>query len=155
MRQNYIKGSTFPRIKVQVTVALSSIVASNLVSYVVSIIAVGKLRLQKFDEYHLRRSLRTLVTYADSDSLNEVEGTDFPDQVSMTCDECGMGSCDLPQVRDLAANLHRILLDTVKMKESHDVCWYNASSNKTFCVLTGSSRADGSHVQNIKGVSMY
>ena len=31
-------------------------------------------------------------------------------------------SCDLPQVRDLAANLHRILLDTVKMQEAHEVC---------------------------------
>ena len=31
-------------------------------------------------------------------------------------------SCDLPQVRDFAANLHRILLDTVKMKEAHEVC---------------------------------
>ena len=34
------------------------------------------------------------MTYADSDSLNEVEGTDFPDQVSMTSDECGKRSCD-------------------------------------------------------------
>ena len=43
---------------------------------------------QKFDEYHLRRSLRTLVTYADSDSLTEVEGSDFPDQVSIPNDWC-------------------------------------------------------------------
>ena len=35
------------------------------------------------------------MTYADSDSLNEIEGTDFPDQVSMTSDGCGMRSCDL------------------------------------------------------------
>ena len=62
------------------------------------------------------------MTYADSDSLSEVEGTDFPDQVSMTCDGCDTRSCDLPQVRDLAANLHRILLDTVKMQEAHEVC---------------------------------
>ena len=62
------------------------------------------------------------MTYADSDSLTEVEGTDFPDQVSMTSDGRGMISCDLPQVRDLAANLHRILLDTVKMQEAHEVC---------------------------------
>ena len=36
------------------------------------------------------------MTYADSDSLTEVEGTDFPDEVSMTSDGCGMRSCDLP-----------------------------------------------------------
>ena len=65
------------------------------------------------------------MTYADSDSLTELEESDFPDQVSMTGDGCGMRSCDLPQVRDLAENLHNILLDTVKMKESHDVCWYS------------------------------
>ena len=34
-------------------------------------------------------------------------------------------SCDLPQVRDFAANLHRILLDTIKMKEAHEVCIYS------------------------------
>ena len=62
------------------------------------------------------------MTYADSDSLNEVEGTDFPDQVSMTFDGCSTRSCVLPQVRDLAANLHRILLDTVRMQEAHEVC---------------------------------
>ena len=62
------------------------------------------------------------MTYADSDSLTEVEGTDFSDQVSMTSDGRGMISSDLPQVRDLAANLHRILLDTVKMQEAHEVC---------------------------------
>ena len=44
---------------------------------------VSKSCWQKYDEYHLRRSLRTLVTYADSDSLTEVEGSDFPDQVSV------------------------------------------------------------------------
>ena len=36
------------------------------------------------------------MAYADSDSLTEVEGTDFPDQVSMTSDGCGIRSCDLP-----------------------------------------------------------
>ena len=119
----------FPRIKVQVTVALYSIIANSLVSwfsplysYIVKFY-ICKFCWQKFDKYYLSKSLRTLVTYADSDSLTEVEGTDFPNQVSMTDDEHDTSSCNPPQVRDLAENLHRILLDTVKMKESHDVCW--------------------------------
>ena len=33
--------------------------------------------------------MRTLVTYADSDSLTEVEGSDFPDQVSIANYGCG------------------------------------------------------------------
>ena len=33
MRHNYVRGNTFARVKVQVTVALSSIVAGNLVSF--------------------------------------------------------------------------------------------------------------------------
>ena len=31
----------------------------------------------------------------------------------------------------------------------------NYNNIRTFCVLTGSSCTDGSHVQNIQGVSMY
>ena len=61
------------------------------------------------------------MTYADSDTLTELEETDFPDQVIMGMTLLSR-SCDLPQVRELAANLHRILLDTVKMKEAHEVC---------------------------------
>ena len=33
MRHNYVRGNTFARVKVQITVALSSIVAGNLVSF--------------------------------------------------------------------------------------------------------------------------
>ena len=60
--------------------------------------------------------------YADSDSLTEVEGSDFPEQVSIANDGRGLKIMGFLQVRDLAANLHRILLDTVKMQEAHEVC---------------------------------
>ncbi|XP_003391040.2 PREDICTED: dedicator of cytokinesis protein 7-like, partial [Amphimedon queenslandica] len=82
MRQNYEIGQNFARVKVQVTVALSSIVAGSTKS---------------FNEHHLRRSLKTLILYAEGD--DDMYQTSFPEQV-----------------KELAINLHRILLDTVKMK---------------------------------------
>lgn len=54
------------------------------------------------NEHHLRRSLKTLINYAQSDE--DMSNTTFP-----------------VQVRELSLNLHRILLDTVKMKEFKDV----------------------------------
>jgi len=72
-------------VKVQVTVALSSIVAGT----------------SSFNEHHLRRSLKTLISYASND--HEMSATTFPEQV-----------------RELSLNLHRILLDTVKMQEFQD-----------------------------------
>lgn len=82
MRQNFEIGNNFARVKVQVTVALSSIVAGTASS---------------FNEHHLRRSLKTLIEYADKDI--DMQSSSFPDQV-----------------RELAINLHHILLDTVKMQ---------------------------------------
>uniref|UniRef100_A0A1X7SYM2 C2 DOCK-type domain-containing protein n=1 Tax=Amphimedon queenslandica TaxID=400682 RepID=A0A1X7SYM2_AMPQE len=78
MRQNYEIGQNFARVKVQVTVALSSIVAGSTKS---------------FNEHHLRRSLKTLILYAEGD--DDMYQTSFPEQV-----------------KELAINLHRILLDT-------------------------------------------
>ncbi|KAL5487361.1 hypothetical protein EMCRGX_G019952 [Ephydatia muelleri] len=86
MRHNYEIGNTFARVKVQVTVALSSIVAGTSTT---------------FNEHHLRRSLKTLIIYAEEDKL--MADSPFPSQV-----------------RELALNLHRILLDTVKMQEFKD-----------------------------------
>ena len=59
--------------------------------------------MQTFNEHHLRRSLKTLINYAQSDDA--MCETTFPGQV-----------------RELSLNLHRILLDTVKMQEFQDVC---------------------------------
>ncbi|XP_062509807.1 dedicator of cytokinesis protein 7-like isoform X2 [Corticium candelabrum] len=92
MRQNYETGASFARIKVQVTVALSTIVGG---------VQQGLLGQQTFNPEFLRRSLKTLITYAKKDQ--SMAGTTFPDQVN-----------------DLAANLNMILVDTVKMNESKE-----------------------------------
>ncbi|KAJ7372911.1 Dedicator of cytokinesis protein 6 [Desmophyllum pertusum] len=82
MRQNFEIGNNFARVKMQVTMSLSSLVGTS----------------QTFNEDHLRRSLKTIITYAESDQ--ELRTSTFPDQV-----------------RELVFNLHMILSDTVKMKE--------------------------------------
>ena len=100
--------------------------------------------------------MRTLVTYFDSDSLNEVEGTDFPDQVSMTCDERGMRSCDPHRSgtwQQTYTGYYWILLKCrrpMRLLVALIIITLNH-----FFVLTGSRCTDGSHVQNIKGVSVY
>ncbi|XP_041854158.1 dedicator of cytokinesis protein 7-like isoform X2 [Melanotaenia boesemani] len=82
MRQNFEIGNNFARVKMQVTMSLSSLVGTS----------------QNFNEEHLRRSLKTILTYAEVDV--ELRDTPFPEQV-----------------QDLVFNLHMILTDTVKMKE--------------------------------------
>lgn len=81
MRQNYEIGNNFARVKMQVTMSLSSLVGSEC-----------------FNEDFLRRSLKTIITYAQADQ--HLKQTPFPEQV-----------------RELVFNLHMILSDTVKMKE--------------------------------------
>ncbi|XP_068192082.1 dedicator of cytokinesis protein 7 isoform X1 [Antennarius striatus] len=86
MRQNFEIGNNFARVKMQVTMSLSSLVGMS----------------QNFNEEHLRRSLKTILTYAEEDV--DLRDTPFPEQV-----------------QDLVFNLHMILTDTVKMKEhQHD-----------------------------------
>uniref|UniRef100_A0A8B9HFI1 Dedicator of cytokinesis 7 n=1 Tax=Astyanax mexicanus TaxID=7994 RepID=A0A8B9HFI1_ASTMX len=87
MRQNFEIGnvSNFARVKMQVTMSLSSLVGTS----------------QNFNEEFLRRSLKTILTYAEEDL--ELRETTFPDQV-----------------QDLVFNLHMILSDTVKMKEHQE-----------------------------------
>ncbi|XP_064626372.1 dedicator of cytokinesis protein 7-like isoform X5 [Lineus longissimus] len=82
MRQNFEIGNNFARVKMQVTMALSRLVGKS----------------QSFNEEYLRKSLKTILTYAEADC--ELQETTFPEQV-----------------RDLIFNLHMILSDTVKMKE--------------------------------------
>ncbi|XP_030646757.1 dedicator of cytokinesis protein 7 [Chanos chanos] len=82
MRQNFEIGNNFARVKMQVTMSLSSLVGMS----------------QTFNEEHLRRSLKTILTYAEEDL--ELRDSPFPEQV-----------------QDLVFNLHMILTDTVKMKE--------------------------------------
>lgn len=57
----------------------------------------------KFNEEHLRKSLKTILTYAERDNELSDSFNSFPEQV-----------------QDLVFNLHMILSDTVKMKEYQD-----------------------------------
>ncbi|CAG0881186.1 unnamed protein product [Cyprideis torosa] len=85
MRQNFEIGNNFARVKMQVTMSLSSLVGTQ----------------KNFQEECLRRSLKTVLTYAEKD--NELRDTTFPEQV-----------------KDLVFNLHMILSDTVKMRECQE-----------------------------------
>jgi hypothetical protein len=75
----------FARVKMQVTMSLSKLVGT----------------ISNFNEEYLRKSLKTILVYAEQD--HELTDTSFPEQV-----------------QDLAFNLHMILSDTVKMKEYID-----------------------------------
>lgn len=85
MRQNFEIGNNFARVKMQVTMSLSSLVGT----------------MENFNEEYLRKSLKTILVYAEQDQ--ELSETSFPEQV-----------------QDLVFNLHMILSDTVKMKEYQD-----------------------------------
>ena len=60
----------FSRVKMQVTMSLSSLVGQN----------------QNFNEEFLRKSLKTILTYAEADT--ELQETTFPDQVSLKLFAC-------------------------------------------------------------------
>ena len=73
-----------------------------------------------FNEHHLRRSLKTLIEYADKDI--DMQSSSFPDQVRE--DKIVTNNIIIIfylQVRELAINLHHILLDTVKMQSFQNV----------------------------------
>ncbi|XP_077326427.1 dedicator of cytokinesis protein 6 isoform X7 [Lithobates pipiens] len=63
MRQNFEIGNNFARVKMQVTMSLSSLVGTS----------------QKFSEEYLRRSLKTILTYSEEDL--DLRDTTFPEQV--------------------------------------------------------------------------
>uniref|UniRef100_H2Y8Y5 DOCKER domain-containing protein n=1 Tax=Ciona savignyi TaxID=51511 RepID=H2Y8Y5_CIOSA len=63
MKHNFSMGNNFARVKMQVTMSMSSLVGVS----------------HDFDEDYLRRSLKTALNYAEVDS--DLEGTSFPDQV--------------------------------------------------------------------------
>ncbi|KAM4809260.1 dedicator of cytokinesis protein 8 [Rhinophrynus dorsalis] len=81
MRYSFNSTSNFARVKMQVTMSLASLVGKS----------------QDFNEEYLRRSLRTILAYAEEDE--EMQATLFPAQVD-----------------DLLSNLNSILSDTVKMR---------------------------------------
>ncbi|XP_049572632.1 dedicator of cytokinesis protein 8 [Syngnathus scovelli] len=82
MRYSYSNASNFSRVKMQVTMSLASLVGKS----------------SDFEEEHLRRSLRTILAYAEEDA--EMQNTQLPQQVD-----------------ELLRNLNSILSDTVKMRE--------------------------------------
>jgi dedicator of cytokinesis protein 6/7/8 len=85
MRQNFeFYGNNFSRVKMLITISLSSLVGGSNFD-------------TTFSEASLRRSLKTILVYAEEEKQDL---QDFPEQV-----------------KDLLFNLHMILSDTVKMKE--------------------------------------
>ncbi|CAL8344956.1 unnamed protein product [Lota lota] len=82
MRYSYSNSSNFSRVKMQVTMSLASLVGKS----------------SDFQEEYLRRSLRTILAYAEEDA--EMRTTQLPSQVD-----------------ELLRNLNSILSDTVKMRE--------------------------------------
>lgn len=96
MRQNFDIENNFARVKMQITVALSTLIGGAGASST----AASESRKEGlcFNEEYLRRVLKTILLYAERDSV-ELQNTTFPDQV-----------------KDLVLNLHTILSDTVQMK---------------------------------------
>ncbi|NXU09160.1 DOCK8 protein, partial [Pardalotus punctatus] len=82
MRYSFSSTSNFARVKMQVTMSLASLVGKS----------------PEFNEEFLRRSLRTVLAYAEEDM--DMQATPFP-----------------IQVEELLCNLNSILSDTVKMRE--------------------------------------
>uniref|UniRef100_A0A803V7J3 Dedicator of cytokinesis 8 n=1 Tax=Ficedula albicollis TaxID=59894 RepID=A0A803V7J3_FICAL len=82
MRYSFSSTSNFSRVKMQVTMSLASLVGKS----------------PEFNEEFLRRSLRTILAYAEEDI--DMQATPFP-----------------IQVEELLCNLNSILSDTVKMRE--------------------------------------
>ncbi|NXD05348.1 DOCK8 protein, partial [Certhia familiaris] len=82
MRYSFSSTSNFSRVKMQVTMSLASLVGKS----------------PEFNEEFLRRSLRTILAYAEEDK--DMQETPFP-----------------IQVEELLCNLNSILSDTVKMRE--------------------------------------
>lgn len=96
MRQNFDIENNFARVKIQITVALSTLLGRAGMS------SSTLCEVRKdicFNEEYLKQVLKTILLYAERDSI-EMQNTKFSNQV-----------------RDLILNLHTILLDTVKMKE--------------------------------------
>uniref|UniRef100_A0A1I7WWD4 DOCKER domain-containing protein n=1 Tax=Heterorhabditis bacteriophora TaxID=37862 RepID=A0A1I7WWD4_HETBA len=91
MRESFENGNSLARVKMQITMSLSTLVSNGT-----------RLGLW-LNEDCLRRSLKTVLIYAETDA-----STDHHTRANSSFSE---------QVKDLVFNLHMILSDTVKMKE--------------------------------------
>ena len=115
MRQNFDIGNNFSRVKMQVTMSLSTLVAGTKINYdnknsLLFSNSSGQQQQQQpvssnlmdfFSVNCLKRSLKTILFYAENDT--ELGESSFP-----------------AQVKDLVLNLNTILSDTVKMREFND-----------------------------------
>jgi hypothetical protein len=109
MRQNFDIGNNFSRVKIQITMSLSTLVAgtkqhsSSLdhLSTSSSHISANVLLMDVLNVNCLKRSLKTILYYSENDI--ELRESSFP-----------------AQVKDLVLNLNTILSDTVKMREFND-----------------------------------
>lgn len=90
MRESYETGNSLARVKMQITMSLSTLVSN------------GTRNGSWLNEDCLRRSLKTILNYAETDSHSDSQR---------------LNACFTEQVKDLVFNLHMILSDTVKMKE--------------------------------------
>nr|CRZ23221.1 Bm4167 [Brugia malayi] len=90
MRQSFESGASFSKVKMQITMSLSTLVST------------GTKYGDWINEDCLRHSLKTVLTYSETDASidSQLRNTTFSEQV-----------------KDLVFNLHMILSDTVKMKE--------------------------------------
>ena len=117
----------------------------------------------KFNEEHLRKSLKTILVYAEQDNELSDSFNSFPEQVRITEFDQGFKSVFISstQVQDLVFNLHMILSDTVKMKEYLVSSFDNLKYSMKFeCIVwfnpQGRSRdAHGSDVQNSQGLPNF
>jgi dedicator of cytokinesis protein 6/7/8 len=113
MRQNFDIGNNFSRVKMQVTMSLSTLVAGTNINIYYSKLG-QKSSAQLLDDYYmksidinfinvncLKRSLKTILIYSEND-MDLIESS-FP-----------------AQVKDLVLNLNTILSDTVKMRDYTD-----------------------------------
>ncbi|ETN73561.1 dedicator of cytokinesis [Necator americanus] len=91
MRESYENGSSLARVKMQITMSLSTLVSNATKEGV------------WLNEDCLRRSLKTVLIYAETDA-----NTDSHTRANSNFSE---------QVKDLVLNIHMILSDTVKLKE--------------------------------------
>uniref|UniRef100_A0A8L8KVX2 HECT-type E3 ubiquitin transferase n=1 Tax=Heligmosomoides polygyrus TaxID=6339 RepID=A0A8L8KVX2_HELPZ len=91
MRESFESGSRLARVKMQITMSLSTLVSNATKEGV------------WLNEDCLRRSLKTVLTYSETDA-----NTDPHTRANSSFSE---------QVKDLVFNIHMILSDTVKLKE--------------------------------------
>lgn len=81
LRDNFTNAGRFAKVKIQITMSLSSLVGLS----------------PKFDEHHLRRSLKTVLIYAAIDKKHPVEFRN--------------------ELQEMIFQLHMIVSDTIRMKE--------------------------------------